>query len=81
LSNIVIFTGECGDTDYEGLLGGLHKTVVLKGVGSSSLKLHANRSYPLEDVAPFDNPNFVQAGGCNAEDIKESLEKLGILKG
>ncbi|KAL9376208.1 hypothetical protein Peur_030328 [Populus x canadensis] len=81
LSNIVIFTGECGDTDYEGLLGGLHKTVVLKGVGSSSLKLHANRSYPLEDVAPFDNPNFVQARGCNAEDIKESLEKLGILKG
>ncbi|KAJ6856392.1 sucrose-phosphate synthase 1 [Populus alba x Populus x berolinensis] len=81
LSNIVLFTGECGDTDYEGLLGGLHKTVVLKGVGSSSLKLHANRGYPLEDVAPFDNPNFVRAGGRNAEDIKESLEKLGILKG
>ncbi|KAG6740316.1 hypothetical protein POTOM_055762 [Populus tomentosa] len=81
LSNIVLFTGECGDTDYEGLLGGLHKTVVLKGVGSSSLKLHANRGYPLEDVAPFVNPNFVQAGGCTAEDIKESLEKLGILKG
>ncbi|KAF9662113.1 hypothetical protein SADUNF_Sadunf18G0019500 [Salix dunnii] len=81
LSNIVVFTGECGDTDYEGLLGGLHKTVVLKGVGSSSLKLHANRNYPLEDVMPFDNPNLVQAGGCNAKDIKDSLEKLGILKG
>uniref|UniRef100_A0A6N2K233 Sucrose-phosphate synthase n=1 Tax=Salix viminalis TaxID=40686 RepID=A0A6N2K233_SALVM len=81
LSNIVVFTGECGDTDYEGLLGGLHKTVVLKGVGRSSLKLHANRSYPLEDVMPFDNPNLVQAGGCNAREIKESLEKLGILKG
>ncbi|KAJ6373153.1 hypothetical protein OIU76_027480 [Salix suchowensis] len=81
LSNIVVFTGECGDTDYEGLLGGLHKTVVLKGVGRSSLKLHANRSYPLEDVTPFDNPNLVQAGGCNAKEIKESLEKLGILKG
>uniref|UniRef100_A0A6N2KS43 Sucrose-phosphate synthase n=1 Tax=Salix viminalis TaxID=40686 RepID=A0A6N2KS43_SALVM len=81
LSNIVVFTGECGDTDYEGLLGGLHKTVVLKGVGSSSLKLHANRNYPLEDVMPFDNPNLVQAGGCKAKDIKESLEKLGILKG
>uniref|UniRef100_A0A6N2KHD0 Sucrose-phosphate synthase n=1 Tax=Salix viminalis TaxID=40686 RepID=A0A6N2KHD0_SALVM len=80
LSNIVVFTGECGDTDYEGLLGGLHKTVVLKGVGSSSLKLHANRNYPLEDVMPFDNPNLVQAGGCKAKDIKESLEKLGILK-
>ena len=77
----MVFTGECGDTDYEGMLGGLHKTVVLKGVGRGSLKLHANRSYPLEDVMPFDNPNLVQAGGCNAKEIKESLEKLGILKG
>ncbi|KAJ4850004.1 putative protein serine/threonine kinase [Turnera subulata] len=80
LSNIVVFAGECGDTDYEGLLGGLHRTVILKGVGSSSRKLHTNRSYALEDVTPFDSPNIVQSEGCNVNDIKESLKKLGLLK-
>ncbi|KAK9279174.1 hypothetical protein L1049_012852 [Liquidambar formosana] len=80
LSNIVVFVGECGDTDYEGLLGGVHKTVILKGVCSSSQKLHANRSYPLEDVVPFDSPNIVQTDEYNSNDIRASLEKLGVLK-
>ncbi|KAG6769307.1 hypothetical protein POTOM_024931 [Populus tomentosa] len=62
LANMVVFAGECGDTDYEGLLGGLHKSVVLKGVCSSaSNQLHANRSYPLTDVIPSESPNIVQA--------------------
>ncbi|KAG8636344.1 hypothetical protein MANES_16G123800v8 [Manihot esculenta] len=80
LSKFVIFVGECGDTDYEGLLGGIHKSVILKGVGSNARKLHADRSYPLEDVTPFDSPNVVQSEGCNVNDIKQSLEKLGVLK-
>ncbi|KAK6155533.1 hypothetical protein DH2020_009781 [Rehmannia glutinosa] len=35
LSKVVVFVGESGDTDYEGLLGGVHKSVVLTGVCSS----------------------------------------------
>lgn len=77
----MVFAGECGDTDYEGLLAGLHKTVLLKGVGSSACKLHANRHYPLEDIMPFDSPNIVQTEGCNVNDVIQSLEKLGVLKG
>ncbi|XP_022728640.1 probable sucrose-phosphate synthase isoform X2 [Durio zibethinus] len=80
LSNVVIFTGECGDTDYEGLLGGVHKIVILKGIGNSALKLHSNRSYPLEHVLPFDSPNIVQAEGCYNEDVRVSLRKLGVIK-
>lgn len=80
MSKFVIFVGECGDTDYEGLLGGIHKSVILKGVGRNARKLHADRSYPLEDVTPFDSPNVVQSEGCNVNDIKQSLEKLGVLK-
>ncbi|XP_050219619.1 probable sucrose-phosphate synthase 1 isoform X2 [Mercurialis annua] len=81
LSNVVVFVGESGDTDYEGLLGGLHKSVILKGVGSNSHKLHANRSYPLEDVTPFDSPNIVQTEGCETNSIMESMVKLGVFKG
>ncbi|CAK7345352.1 unnamed protein product [Dovyalis caffra] len=81
LTNMVVFAGECGDTDYEGLLGGLHKSVILKGVCSSaSNQLHANRSYPLSDVMPLDSPNVVQAPEESA-DIRSSLEQLGCLKG
>ncbi|PRQ26709.1 putative sucrose-phosphate synthase [Rosa chinensis] len=81
LSNIVTFVGELGDTDYEGLLGGVHKTVILKGVGTSARKLHANRNFPLEHVLPVDNPNVVQSEGSSDKDIRASLVKLRILKG
>jgi sucrose-phosphate synthase len=81
LSNTVVFVGECGDTDYEGLLGGIHKTLILKGIGTGARKLHANRNYPLEHVLQSDSPNVVQAEGCNSHDIRASLEKLGVLKG
>lgn len=81
LSNIVVFVGESGDTDYEGLLGGVHKTVILKGVCASN-QLHANRTYPLTDVVPFDSPNIVQmTEDCSGSDIRSSLEKVGVLKG
>ncbi|XWS17834.1 hypothetical protein CRYUN_Cryun33cG0102300 [Craigia yunnanensis] len=80
LSNVIVFAGECGDTDYEDLLGGVHKTVILKGIGNNALKLHSNRSYPLEHVLPFDSPNIVQAEGCCNEDVRASLRKLGVIK-
>ncbi|KAH9760590.1 Sucrose-phosphate synthase 1 [Citrus sinensis] len=82
LSNVVVIAGECGDTDYEGLLGGVHKTVILKGVGESARKLHANRNYSLEDVISFDSHNVIQVDeACDSYDIRASLEKLGVLKG
>lgn len=75
------FVGECGDTDFEGLLGGIHKTVMIKGLGTSSLKLHANRNYPLEDIMPFDSFNVIEAEKCDTNCIRTSLGKLGILEG
>ncbi|KAA8521588.1 hypothetical protein F0562_012261 [Nyssa sinensis] len=80
LSNFVVFVGEFGDTDFEGLVGGVHKTVILKGICSDARKLHTNKSYPLEDVVPFTSPNVVESEGCNSNDIKESLGKLGVFK-
>jgi sucrose-phosphate synthase len=80
LSKMVVFVGECGDTDSEGLLGGLHKSVILKGTcGSAINQLHANRSDPLSDVMPSDSPNIVQTTEeCGSDDIRASLEKLGL---
>ncbi|KAL0403829.1 UNVERIFIED_CONTAM: putative sucrose-phosphate synthase 1 [Sesamum radiatum] len=83
LSKVVVFVGESGDTDYEGLLGGVHKSVVLSGVCSSaSSQLHANRNYPLTDVVFYDSPNIIRTTeGCNSSDLRVSLEELQIFKG
>ncbi|XP_058203298.1 probable sucrose-phosphate synthase 1 [Rhododendron vialii] len=81
LSRLVVFVGESGDTDYEELIGGVHKTVIVKGVCSGASKLHTNRNYPLEHVVPFDSPNLVKSEGCTSSNIKAALEKLGVLNG
>ncbi|KAL2243638.1 probable sucrose-phosphate synthase 1 [Sesamum indicum] len=83
LSKVVVFVGESGDTDYEGLLGGVHKSVVLTGVCSSaSSQLHANRSYPLSDVIYSDSPNIVRTSEeCSSSDLRVLLEDQGVLKG
>ncbi|KAJ4758091.1 Sucrose phosphate synthase [Rhynchospora pubera] len=81
LSKMVVFVGESGDSDYEGLLGGVHKTVILKGpFNKPPSSLHQARSYPLQDVVAFDSPNIVQSDGCGTNDIKSALQKFGISK-
>ncbi|XP_071715996.1 probable sucrose-phosphate synthase [Rutidosis leptorrhynchoides] len=83
LTKVVVFIGESGDTDYEGFLGGVHKSVTLKGVGADSInQLHANRTYPLSDVVPTDSPNIIHTPeNITSVDIRGSLGKLGVLKG
>ncbi|CAH2057253.1 unnamed protein product [Thlaspi arvense] len=81
LSKVVVFVGESGDTDYEGLLGGVHKSVILKGVSTGSSQLHANRSYPLSDVLSLDSPTVAPVTEeCSSDDVRAALEKLGLLK-
>lgn len=83
LSSMVVLVGESGDTDYELLFGGVHKTVILSGIcrGTQS-RLLAGRTYPLEDVVPFDSPNIVQTTeGYSSNDIQLALGKLGIIGG
>ncbi|KAK4479523.1 hypothetical protein RD792_015039 [Penstemon davidsonii] len=81
LSKVVVFVGESGDTDYEGLLGGVHKSVVLTGICSkANTHLHANRNYPLTDVIFYDSPNIVRTSkGYSSDDLRASLEKLQII--
>ena len=78
-----MLVGESGDTDYELLFGGVHKTVILSGICRGTQRsLHASRTYPLEDVVPFDSPNIVQTTeGYDSNVIRLALGKLGIIGG
>ncbi|XP_028799181.1 probable sucrose-phosphate synthase 4 isoform X2 [Neltuma alba] len=61
LSKAIIFVGERGDTDYEELMAGIHKTLVLRGSveeGSEKL-LHSEDSFKREDMFNLDSPNLI----------------------
>nr|KJB83422.1 hypothetical protein B456_013G247000 [Gossypium raimondii] len=78
LSKIVVFVGDSGDTDYEGLLGGVHKSIILKGICcNTSNQLLANRNYPLSDVMPVEySPNILQTSQDCTSTVREFLENL-----
>lgn len=78
---MVVFVGESGDSDYEGLLGGVHKSVVLKDTCETATKQLHFKGYSQEDVVAFDSPNYVKTeGGYGVNDIKSALKQLGILR-
>ncbi|KAJ1256442.1 hypothetical protein BS78_K024000 [Paspalum vaginatum] len=81
LSNMTVIVGDSGDTDYEGLLGGVHKTIILKGsFNASPNQVHAVRSYSLQDVVSFEKPGTASVEGYGPDDLKSALQQFGILK-
>ncbi|KAA3453706.1 putative sucrose-phosphate synthase 4 isoform X2 [Gossypium australe] len=80
LSKVVLFVGEKGDTDYEDLLGGLHKTIVLKGtVAYGSGKLLRNEdNFKREDAVAQGNPNIKFVETSEGQNIAGALVALGI---
>ncbi|MCO5548382.1 hypothetical protein L7F22_001839 [Adiantum nelumboides] len=79
VANMTVFVGETGDTDYEELIPGLHKTVILKEAvkeGSVSL-LHNSQTYNKDDVLPSDSPYIVATEGeVTADAITSALKKF-----
>jgi sucrose-phosphate synthase len=80
LANREASTGDPGATDYEGLLGGVHKTIILKGsFNAAPNQLHAARSYSLEDVISFDKPGIASVEGYLPDSLKSALQQFGVL--
>ncbi|RVW76093.1 putative sucrose-phosphate synthase 2 [Vitis vinifera] len=65
VTNMYVILGETGDTDYEELRSGTHKTVIMKGIvekGSDEL-LRKSGSYHRDDVIPGDSPRVAYTSG------------------
>ncbi|KAD4385262.1 hypothetical protein E3N88_25430 [Mikania micrantha] len=80
LNKMFVFVGEKGDTDYEDLLVGIHKTVILKDsvkYGSEKL-LRGEESFKKEDMVPTESSNIVISQGYEVHDISAALKTLGI---
>ncbi|KAG0515303.1 hypothetical protein BDA96_10G266600 [Sorghum bicolor] len=79
LPDAVVIVGETGDSDYEELFGGLHKTVILKGgFNTPANRIHTVRRYPLQDVVALDSSNIIGIEGFSTGDIRSAMQQLGI---
>lgn len=74
-----VFVGETGDTDYEEMLMGSHKTIILNGAvdhGCEKL-LRGSGSYQREDIFPSESPNIVSTKvGYNCAEILNEIHKF-----
>ncbi|PIN11626.1 Glycosyltransferase [Handroanthus impetiginosus] len=81
LSKMVVFLGERGDTDYEDLLGGLHKTVILRDSVdcASEMIMHTENGSKKEDIVDPDSSNIALSEGFEVHDISKVLGCFGIM--
>lgn len=74
-----VILGETGDTDYEEMISGAHKTLIMKDVAGkgSEEQLRTSGSYLRDDIVPGDSPRIALIkGGATAEEIIDTLRKL-----
>ncbi|KAL0359957.1 UNVERIFIED_CONTAM: putative sucrose-phosphate synthase 4 [Sesamum radiatum] len=81
LPKMVVFLGERGDTDYEELLGGLHKTVILRGSVDYASEMigHSEESFKTDDTVSQASKKIVLAEGFEVNDISKVLGCIGIM--
>ena len=74
-----LILGETGDTDYEELISGTHKTIIMKGVvekGSEEL-LRTARSYLRDDIIPGESPMITYTSGeATADEIANAFKQI-----
>ncbi|KAL3678007.1 hypothetical protein R1sor_020963 [Riccia sorocarpa] len=80
VARMFVVVGETGDTDYEELLAGTHKTIILSGVveGGSERLLRGPGNYTRDDIVPVDSPNIVKTGGDDSHSVMKAFEKVGL---
>lgn len=74
-----VFLGESGDTDYEEMISGTHKTIIMKGVvakGSEEL-LRTSGSYLKDDIVPRESPLVAYVNEeAKADEIANALKQV-----
>ncbi|KAJ8648862.1 hypothetical protein MRB53_001885 [Persea americana] len=78
VANMFVIVGETGDTDYEELISGAHKTVIIKGVvekGSEEL-MRTSGSYQKDDIVPGESPLVAYTDRITAENISNALKSV-----
>ncbi|KAK7305002.1 hypothetical protein VNO77_42900 [Canavalia gladiata] len=83
VANMYVILGETGDTDYEELISGTHRTIIMKGLvpkGSEEI-LRGPGSYPRDDVVPNESPLVVCISEITENKIANALKDLSKISG
>ncbi|KAI4317531.1 hypothetical protein L6164_025393 [Bauhinia variegata] len=83
VANMYVILGETGDTDYEEMISGTHKSIILKDAvskGSEEL-LRITGSYHRDDVVPNENPLVACISEPTEDKIANALKQLSKAAG
>lgn len=82
IANMYVFLGEKGDTDYEEMIGGMHKSLILRGIvnDGSEKMMRSPTSYGREDVFPLQSPNIVSVAVSDDKEEFNSQQMIASLK-
>ncbi|XP_027331598.1 probable sucrose-phosphate synthase 2 isoform X1 [Abrus precatorius] len=78
VTNMYVILGEAGDTDYEEMISGTHKTIIMKGVvskGSEEL-FRGPGSYQRDDIVPNESPLVAYISDITEEKIANTMKQL-----
>ena len=83
VANMYVILGQTGDTDYEELISGTHKTIIMKGVVAkgSEEKHRGPGSYQRDDVVPDKSPLVACITETSVEKIANALKELSKAQG
>ncbi|KAJ8774147.1 hypothetical protein K2173_009578 [Erythroxylum novogranatense] len=79
VANMFVFLGETGDTDYEEMISGAHKTIIMKDVVSrGSEELLRTKTMDLrDDIVPQESPLIAYLNGtASASEIADTLKQV-----
>lgn len=83
VSNTYVVLGETGDTDYEEMISGTHKTLIMKGMVSQGSEgvLRSPGSYHGDDVVPNESPLVTSISEITEDKIAKALKQVSSAGG
>ncbi|EOY05207.1 Sucrose synthase - like 3 [Theobroma cacao] len=77
VANMFVIAGESGDTDYEELISGAHKTLIIKEIVANGSEGLLRTTDLRDDIVPVDSPLVTCIkGGATADEIANALKAL-----
>ncbi|KAH7573018.1 hypothetical protein JRO89_XS03G0051800 [Xanthoceras sorbifolium] len=77
VANMYVILGESGDTDYEELISGTHKTLILKGVAQKGSEELLRVTDLRDDIVPSESPLIAHVNAeAKVDEIANALKQV-----
>lgn len=79
VANMNVILGESGDTDYEELISGTHKTIIMRDVVAKDSEelLRTSGSYQRDDIVPGESPLVTYVSGkATTDELADALKQV-----